>query len=439
MLAISALAMLTTFMILILSERVSALVVLILTPLAFGLMEGFGTDLGPMMLVGVQQMAPTAVMLAFAILYFGLMVDVGLFDPIARFVVRIVDGDPVRITVGTVVLALVVSVDGNGATSYLICTSAMMPLYRKLGLNPMVLACLLVLSVSITHICPWAGPTSRVAVALGVNPVDVFIPLIPAMLVGAVCVIGLGYLFGRSERRRLGRLSDQSLALRGMDQEAPPEQRYLDAQNKRPKLFWLNLAVTIALLVCLMRGVLPLPVLFMIAVAIAFSLNYPSLKSQQLRISAHAPTVLKVISLTFAAGVFVGIFNGTGMASALAYYVAHTIPPQVGPYLAPIAGLLSLPFFFFTSNDTYFFGVLTTLSGTASHYGIAPVEMARAAAVGTAVTLLAPGIGSTYLLIGLVGTEYGRLQRFALKWAFSLSLILLFAAVLTRAIPMRGS
>ena len=146
MLALLAFAMVATFMALIMSGRVSALVALSLTPVVFGVMAGHGLDLGPMMLDGIKALAPTGVMLAFAILYFGLMTDAGLFDPLVRQVVRLADGDPVRITVGSAILALAVSLDGDGSTTYLICCTAMLPLYRRMGLNPLILACLLMLA-----------------------------------------------------------------------------------------------------------------------------------------------------------------------------------------------------------------------------------------------------------------------------------------------------
>ncbi|MDQ1005097.1 Mg2+/citrate symporter [Neobacillus niacini] len=47
--------------------------------LFFGLISGFGAELGPMMLEGIQKVAPTGIMVAFAVLYFGLMMDAGLF------------------------------------------------------------------------------------------------------------------------------------------------------------------------------------------------------------------------------------------------------------------------------------------------------------------------------------------------------------------------
>src|SRR4051794_35442629 len=49
------------------------------TVLAFALIGGFGGSMGPMMLDGIRNLAPTGVMLLFAILYFGVMIDAGLF------------------------------------------------------------------------------------------------------------------------------------------------------------------------------------------------------------------------------------------------------------------------------------------------------------------------------------------------------------------------
>ena len=202
MLTVLAFAMVATFMTLIMSGRVSAMVALIVVPVAFGLLAGFRGELGPMMLDGVKALAPTGVMLAFAILYFGLMVDAGLFDPLVRLIVRLADGDPVKVLVGTAVLALCVSLDGDGSTTYIICVSAMLPLYRRLGLNPLMLACLLMLACGVTNITPWGGPTARAASALGVDPAEVFVALIPAMIAGLAFLFALAWLFGRSERAR---------------------------------------------------------------------------------------------------------------------------------------------------------------------------------------------------------------------------------------------
>lgn len=438
MLTLLAFAMVATFMTLIMSGRVSALVALILTPVVFGLLAGHGADLGPMMLDGVKALAPTGVMLAFAILYFGLMTDAGLFDPLVAAIVRAVGGDPVRIVVGSAVLALVVSMDGDGSTTYLICCAAMLPLYRRMGLNPLILACLLMLACGVTNITPWGGPTARAASALQLDAADIFVPMIPSMLAGMAFILLVAWILGRSERKRLGALSSTG-QLRAPDDEALVRDLVDDNdRTERPKLILVNLALTLGLLAALILGVLPLPVLFMIATAIALVVNYPALAAQKARIAAHAPNILPVIALIFAAGIFTGILNGTGMTQAMAGSVTGLIPPALGPYLAPITALLSMPFTFFISNDAFYFGILPILTEAAATYGISPVEMARASLTGQAVHLLSPLVPSTYLLVGLVRVELAQHQRFTLAWAVALSLVLLTAGILTGIIPLTG-
>src|SRR4029453_3748942 len=120
MLTLLAFAMVAVFMALIMTKRMAVLTALILVPIAFALLGGFARDLGPMMLDGVKALAPTAVMLLFAILFFSIMIDVGLFEPVVERVVRVVQGDPLKILVGTSILTLLVSLDGDGSTTYLI-------------------------------------------------------------------------------------------------------------------------------------------------------------------------------------------------------------------------------------------------------------------------------------------------------------------------------
>src|SRR5690606_8590182 len=176
MLTILGFGMVLTFMYLIMSKRLSPLVALITVPIIFALIGGFGTGLDVMMLDGIKKIAPTGVMLMFAILYFGVMIDAGLFDPLVRIILRIVKGDPLKIVMGTAVLAMLISLDGDGSTTYMITGSAMLPLYRRLGMNALNMTCVTILAGGVMNLTPWGGPTARAATALHVDPADVFVP-----------------------------------------------------------------------------------------------------------------------------------------------------------------------------------------------------------------------------------------------------------------------
>lgn len=424
-------AMVASFMALIMTKRMTPLVALIVIPVIFGVFAGEFAGLGPMMLEGITKLAPTGVMLMFAILFFGIMNDSGLFDPVVRRLVRLVHADPVRISVGTVLLAALVSLDGDGSTTYVITTAALLPLYKCMGMSRLKLVCLLMLTSGVMNITPWGGPTARAASALGVDPSEVFVPLIPAMGAGLLFLVGLAYLFGRSERERIGEIVVDT-----------PVEEFVEAclsQNveaRREKLIWFNAALTAALLVLLVVGVLPLPILMMLAFAIAMLVNYPNIADQKARIASHAGNVLAVVSLIFAAGIFTGILGGTGMVEAMSRSVVAVIPPAFGPYLAPITAALSLPFTFFISNDAFYFGVLPVLAEAAEQYGITPVEIARASLMGQPFHLLSPLVPSTYLLVTLAEVELADHQKFTFKWAIVLGVVMSAVAMVTLTFPL---
>lgn len=431
-LALLGFLMVATFMTLIMTKKMTPLVALVVVPTIFALVAGFSAGLGDMMIEGIKNLAPTGVMLLFAILFFSTMTDTGLFDPLVNRLLRVVHGDPLRILVGTVVLCAIVSLDGDGSTTYIITIAALLPLYKRYDMSRLYLCCLLMTTSGIANLTPWGGPTARAASALKLDPAELFLPLIPGMVAGLATLIAMAVLFGRRERKRLGHVAvKEPSAFTGMAVSQFPEAR-------RPHLRWFNGALVIALLTGLVAGILPLSVLMMLAFAIAMIVNYPGVADQKERISAHAGNVLAVVSLIFAAGIFTGILSGTGMVDAMSRAVVNIIPPSMGPYMAPITAALSLPFTFFISNDAFYFGMLPILAEAGSHYGVAPIEIARASLMGQPVHLLSPLVPSTYLLVSLAGIDLADHQRFTLVPAALVCLVMTITGMVFLAFPLIG-
>jgi len=436
MLTILAYSMIVVFMALIMTGRLTALIALIVVPIAFALVGGFGADIGPMVINGVKAIAPTGVLLLFAILYFGLMIDVGLFDPLIQLIVRLSKGDPVRIIIGSALLALIVSLDGDGSTTYLLCVTAMLPLHSRLGINPLILPCVTMMGNSIMNIAPWGGPTARVMSALHVDASQVFVPLIGPMAMASAATIAVAWYLGVMERRRLKTIEwkpahTEVSALGGevnLDATGAP-------RRSRAKMAF-NLVLTAVLMVCLTMAVLPLPLLFMGAFAIAISINFPSLKDQKERIAAHSASALSVVAVIFAAGVFTGILSGTKMTDAIAHSVINAIPTSAGHFLPLITALLSAPMTFFLSNDAFYFGVVPILAEAAKGYGIAPEIIARASLLGQPVHQLSPLVAANYVLMGVAGVEFGAHQKFTFKWALMLVVVMIVSAGIFGIVPL---
>jgi CitMHS family citrate-Mg2+:H+ or citrate-Ca2+:H+ symporter len=430
-LALLGFLMVATFMTLIMTKKMTPLVALIVIPSIFGVVAGQAAGLGDMMIEGIKNLAPTGVMLLFAILFFSTMTDTGLFDPLVGRLVKLVHGDPLLILLGSVVLCAIVSLDGDGSTTYIITIAALLPLYKRFDMKRIYLVCLLMVTSGIMNLTPWGGPTARAASALKLDAAELFLPLIPGMIAGLAFLLGLAFWFGIKERRRLGHVhapqgAPVDIADLGVSQY--PEAR-------RPHLRWFNGALVVALLGLLVWGVLPLSVLMMIAFAIAMIVNYPQVAQQKERIAAHAGNVLSVVSLIFAAGIFTGILGGTGMVEAMSKEVVGVIPPALGPYMAPITALLSMPFTFFISNDAFYFGMLPILAEAGAHYGVEPMAIARASLMGQPVHLLSPLVPSTYLLVSLAGIDLADHQRFTLLPAAAVCIVMTLVGMIALAFP----
>ncbi|MGP5589512.1 CitMHS family transporter [Corynebacterium variabile] len=432
--------MILTFMALIMTGRMTPILAMILVPTVFGLIGGAGLGLGDMIIDAVKDMAPTAALLMFAIMYFGIMIDVGLFDPLIRMITRILDNDPAKIVLGTAVLAGAVSLDGDGSTTYIITTSAMLPLYLRLGMSPVVLTCVAGLINGTVNILPWGGPTVRAAAALGLEPSEVFVPMIPSLIAGVVVCLGFAWMLGLAERRRLGTVGVPVAAGDSDTDQTSMSGTMLnpDRETLRPQLIWFNLILTVAVMVLLVIDIFPLAYVFMVGAAIALVVNFPKVKDQAHEMVAHSSSIVAVSGMVFAAACLVGVLSGTGMVDAMAEWITTVIPDSLGGYLAPITGLLSMPFTFFMSNDAFYFGVLPVLSESAAHYGIEPVQMAQASITGQPVHMQSPLVPAILLLVSLANVGLGAHHRKVLWRAVVVSLVMLAVGILFGVIPFHA-
>ncbi|MFE2356575.1 CitMHS family transporter [Streptomyces parvulus] len=492
MLTILGFAMIATFLVLIMAKKMSPIAALVLIPALFCVFVGKGAHLGDYVIDGVSSLAPTAAMLMFAIVYFGVMIDVGLFDPIVRAILKFCKADPMRVVVGTALLAAIVSLDGDGSTTFMITVSAMYPLYKRLKMSLVVMTGVAAMANGVMNTLPWGGPTARAATALKVDATDIFVPMIPALAVGLLAVVALAYVLGLRERRRVGTLTlDRALvreqepesetvlvgagagagagtgkgagraaargaasggtgsgsggavvgsdgtgtgsdAADGNDREADDDFQGLDPNRPtlRPRLYWFNALLTVALLTAMIMELLPIPVLFLLGAALALTVNFPHIPDQKARIAAHADNVLNVSGMVFAAAVFTGVLTGTGMVDHMANWLVETIPEGMGPHMGLVTGLLSLPLTYFMSNDGFYFGVLPVLAEAGHAHGVSTLEIARASIVGQPLHMSSPLVPAVYVLVGMAKVEFGDHTKFVVKWAVLTSLVILAAGIL---------
>lgn len=424
MLAFIGFSIIVLFLVAIMSKKLSVMTALVIIPVVIGLLAGFKpTELGKFALEGIKQVAPTGVLLMFAVLYFATMLDAGLFDPIIALIVKSVKGDPLKVVLGTAVLTMIVHLDGDGTATFMIVLSAFLPIYKHLKINRLVLATVVALSVGPLHLVPWSGTSARAISTLKSDIVHIFNPNIPSILAGIVWVLAVAYYLGLKERKRLG-IVEWKYELQN--------QSHSDTL-KRPKLLLLNAFLTISLIVILMKGWIPAPALFVVAAMLALLINYPTLSDQQKIMKGHGTNIFLVSSMIFAAGIFSGILGGTKMIDAMAGGLVSLIPATYGNYLPLLTAITSLPASILFTPDAYYYGVVPILSQTAVQFGLDPLEIGRAALLGqmTVGFPISPLTASTFLLIGMTEVDLGEHQKHTFFWAWGTTIIMTIVALIS--------
>lgn len=442
LLTVLSYAMIIIFMYVIMKKKMSPFTSLVVIPLLFTLIAMISGaskkgNIGDFVLEGIKTTSNTGIMILFAILYFSIMLDAGLFDPITKKMIYFAKGDPMKVLMATAIVAATVSLNGDGTTTTLICCSAFIPIYKKLNMKMMNLGVLIILQNTIMNLLPWGGPTARAMAVLEVDA-DILSYLAPGMILSLLYVIFfVARRMGKQERDRLGITQLSNEEIEEITKITDPE----TVKMRCPKNFVFNGILTIVLIAWLVASsfissiALPSLLLFLVGTCIALMVNYPNLKDQSARIGANGGDAVQVVILVFAAGVFMGLFQGSGMAEALANSFTYLIPKQLAGFWGLVIALISAPGTFFISNDGFYFGVLPVLVEAGHTYGFTNMQMALAFLMGQAFHLLSPLVAFIYLLLRLTGLDMGKWQREAGKYALGIFTIFVVTIFLFGYMP----
>lgn len=479
MLSLLGFGTILVILLLLFTQRVAAIIALAGVPLVAAFVAGNSpSEVAAFVKSGLGGVVGVATMFLFAIVFFGIMRDAGLFDPVVRRIVRLAGNAPPTVAVATTALAVVAHLDGAGATTFLIAVPAMLPIYERLGMSRLVLATCVGLGAGVMNVVPWGGPTARAAATVGVDANELWVPLIPAQIAGVVFALAVAYFLGRRERTRLAKVADgdatavveESTARVGgriavgsggpapipptagtgdaPDSTDAPDRNPGPAQNAapasgdpdllRPKLLWFNAVLVLVTLGALVAAVAPPEMCFLIASILALLINYRGMKAQQARVEAHAVGAMLMVGTLLAAGVLLGVLDGSGMIEAMAVSAANVIPDGMTPALPLIVGVLAVPMSLIFGPDAYYFGVLPVLIEVGDQFGISATHLAQASILGeeTVGFPISPMTGAFYLLVGLASVDIGKHIRHMIGWAWLVSIGMLGVAMVTGVIPL---
>ncbi len=436
----------------------------IVFPLILGIVLFIGgryslENLAAMIKAGFNSTGPTAALFVFSVLYFGIMTDAGMFDVIINKLMKLVGDSVVGVCVMTAVIALVGHLDGGGASTFCIVIPAMLPVYKRMHMRKTTLLRIAVLAMGVLNLMPWAGPTMRAATVLGIEANSLWKDnLILIQAFGVALALAHAVLAGFQEKKRGAGLHGK-LALEEGD-IALEEGEQVAANSSdlaRPKLFWFNILLTVAVIFLLIWSDgfdLPAYVPFMIGTAIALFVNYGfTAKMHKKIINLHAGPALMMCSTLMGAAILMGILtsnlNDAGavmkvketmtttpaipsVVNCLGGIVADILPSFLGQNLPLVIGILSVPLALAFDTDSYFYGMLPIMIAIGRSFGVEAMPIAIAMVVcRNCATFISPMVPATLLGTGLAEVDIKDhiKSSFFYVWIFSI-LCLVFAIII---------
>ncbi len=406
------------------------------------------SNLTAMIKAGFNSTAPTAALFVFSVLYFGIMTDAGMFDVIIGKLMKLIGNNVIGVCVMTCIIALIGHLDGGGASTFCIVVPAMLPIYKKMNMRSTSLLRIAVLAMGVLNLMPWAGPTMRAATVLGIEAGSLWSTIIPIQIFGIVLALAHSVLTGFQEKKR-GAGLPEGATLDLAESKSTEEQ-----ELARPKLFWFNLLLTIAVIALLIWDEFPSYVPFMLGVSVALFVNYgATAKMHKKIINLHAGPALMMCSTLMGAAVLMGVLttsfvlkDGKMVAASakvmevdlpsvvrcLAGIIEAGLPTAVGQHLPLVIGVLSVPLALAFDTDSYFFGMLPVIIAIGQSFGVDALPIAVAMVVcRNCATFISPMVPATLLGTGLADVDIKDHIKasFGYVWVFSIA-CMIFAVIM---------
>lgn len=434
MLSIIGFLILIAVMYFVLSGKIVPAIAFVVFPLIGAALAGFGIEeVAEFIKTGVGTTWATAVLFIFSIIFFGIMSDAGIFDKPVAWLTGKAKNSIVMIYIVTAIIAMIGHMDGASVTTYIITLTAMLPIYRRLGLNVLNLLLITGLATGVMNLVPWGGPTIRAATAIGIDANDLWLRLIPMQIFGIVITLGAAIYLGMREQKKgttaqvnHDHVEDNEI----LNPDSPEENIY-----RNPKKDPINWILTIGVIALLVWNKFPTYSVFMVGALVALWYNFPSVKVQQKRLESYAPNIIGLVTTLLGAGIFLGVLSGSGMINAMASTLISVVPDGFKQYLHIVVGALGAPIGMTMGPDPYFYGVLPLISEVVNPLGVSPIQVASAMLIGENVALsVSPCVPTTFLLIGMANVELKDHIRHSFIPMWGVSLLMLAFAVMTSVV-----
>jgi CitMHS family citrate-Mg2+:H+ or citrate-Ca2+:H+ symporter len=423
--------LIAALVVILLQSKVALAPVLVILPVVAALICGFGFgEITGFIQRGLQSVLTVIVLFAFAIIYFNILNDVGMFDLFIKKLMKAMGNRVELVLLVTAVVAAIAHLDGSGATTMAITIPMMLPIYKKMKISPLALLLIISLAAGLLNMNPWCPPAMTLAATIKVDPQEVWQKMIPVQLVGVVVVAAFCFLLGKLERKRGAGISDVDFEEMKKGFAEPTT-----ITVSKPVLIF-DIILTLVLIAAMLLGWAPAHICFMIALSIALVINFKGIKAQTDALRRHGGTAINMVLIMMAIGVLTGITQHSGMIEGMAKAILSILPESLGVHLIFLIGLVSPLLGIALGNAATHTAMAPVLAGVITQYGATASQLAVPLIIGTSLAANLSLVGAgPYLALGLANVEMGQHLRYSFKWVMLINTLLVIAAALVGAMP----
>lgn len=352
---------------LLIKKKVNTLFAFAVIPIFGAILLGFNlTEITGFVKSGLGKTSDMMLAMFFSLPFFSVMSEAAVFDIMVDWLLKHTKLSCVAVTLVTILVSLITELDGSVTSTFLITIPMLLPLYKKLKMDPKILVFLCCSTMCALFVTPWNARTLRAATLL--PKIDapqnyIFSNMLPMMLIYIGILVVFAIVLAKNEERKGAGVLAPGESYKDIETKLPP--------LARPKYFWINMALIVILIISISATKLPMYFSFAVGLIIALMINYPDLKLQGELMKKYSASLYATAAAVLLAGVVVGVLQESGMVDAMVSMLLIFIPNALGPYVYIIIALLATPLMLLFTNDVWLYVLVPIIMGISSKYNIA--------------------------------------------------------------------
>ncbi|MCD8148584.1 MAG: hypothetical protein LUE92_03255 [Clostridiales bacterium] len=335
---IITLLMLVAIFVLIFKAPAAQGVIFTIVPIVAALLMGFSlTDINGFISTGLSSVGGTLYLMVFAVLYFGILTEAGVFDALVKLILRFLGNSVLGSCLVAMLVGMGSALSGSGATTALCAIPTMRPIFEKQKIRATCLLFIESLASGVIILLPWAPGINEASAYVGVDVYDVFLFIRPLIIFCIIACLVLCIPLSILEKKNGAGMTDEEFAQMKKEMDQPLNLPF----GRNVAIF--DAVVTIALLAGLLAGVVKTNLGFGFCFCLLLFVNFKNKKDRDEYIKRHSTQALNMAFTMLGIACLVGVNSGTGALAELATFIAGSVSSDILRHLPFILCILSLP------------------------------------------------------------------------------------------------